>query len=156
MVSAKLSLIIANLFPTSYPNRTFFRYFKVDLESPCPYWPAVGQCMMEGCSVCTCDEDEIPKPWLEHKSKKPKKSEYGWITSPASEYGFEGQGHDDSLGRISVAEGEASNMQLDGMYNDSQQRDVDVVEVEFGDAGGIQNDPEEDTDDSGMTPHSRV
>lgn len=104
--------------------------------------------MMEGCSVCTCDEDEIPKPWLENKSKKPKKSEYGWITSSASSYGFEGQGHDDSLGRISVAEGEAPNMQLDGMYNDLQLRDQDVRQVDTG-VAGIQNDPEEDSDDSG-------
>jgi len=131
-------------------HRTFFRYFKVDLESPCPYWPTVGQCMMEGCSVCTCDEDEIPKPWLEYESKKAQRNEYGWVASSSSPYGFESKSLDDSLGKISVAEGETPNMQLDEMYNDSQARNRDVMVMETGTSGGIQNDPEEDTDDSGM------
>ena len=39
---------------------TFFKYFRVDLERPCPFWHEEGQCMMEGCSVCTCDEKEVP------------------------------------------------------------------------------------------------
>lgn len=132
--------------------RTFFRYFKVDLESPCPYWPTVGQCVMEGCSVCTCDEDEIPKPWLEYESRKAQRNEYGWIAPSASPYGFESQGLDDSLGKISVAEGETPNMQLDEMYNDSQAQNRDVMVMETGTSGGIQNDPEEDTDDSGISP----
>ena len=45
-------------------SRTFFRYFRVDLENPCPFWQENGQCFMEGCSVCACDENEIPKAWL--------------------------------------------------------------------------------------------
>lgn len=104
---------------------------------------------MEGCSVCTCDEDEIPKPWLELESKK-QRNEYGWIASSASTYGFEGQGLDDSLGKISVAEGETPNMQLDEMYNDSQVRNQNVVVMETGTSAGIQNSLDEDADDSGM------
>ena len=48
---------------TQLTELTFFRYFFVDLEKPCPFWQDDGQCMMEGCSVCTCDENEIPLPW---------------------------------------------------------------------------------------------
>jgi hypothetical protein len=75
--------------------------------------------MMEGCSVCACAEDEIPKPWLD-KSKSTGKSssnDYGWITAGNSVYGFEGKGHDDSLGRISVADGEKSGFTLEQMFN---------------------------------------
>ena len=44
-------------------STTFFRYFRVDLESTCPFWQEDGQCIMEGCSVDICDEKEIPKIW---------------------------------------------------------------------------------------------
>jgi hypothetical protein len=107
---------------------------------------------MEGCSVCPCEEDEIPKPWLESESKRAKKSDYGWIASSGSEYGFEGEGRDDSLGRISAAEGESAQLKLDEMYNDSQLRDLDVVKMNTGAVYGIQTDPEEDMDDSGTPP----
>lgn len=103
-----------------FDYRSFFRYFKVDLGSPCPFWPTVGQCVMEGCSVCTCEENEIPRPWLESDGKKSKQgAEYGWISASSSVFGFEGLGQDDSLGQISVAEGESRDMRLDDMYGDS-------------------------------------
>ena len=81
----------------------------MDLESACPFWTEAGQCMNEGCSVCTCDENEIPKPWLEGSGTKPVKvkHDYGWITSSSSGYGYEGKGHDDSLGRISVGDADS-------------------------------------------------
>ncbi|CAG9461595.1 unnamed protein product [Pedinophyceae sp. YPF-701] len=50
--------ILAEL--TSTP---FFRYFKVNLVCDCPFWPEDGMCSAPDCSVCTCPEDEVPKPW---------------------------------------------------------------------------------------------
>lgn len=93
------------IFLQAYPLcRAFFRYFKVDLGRPCPYWKEDGQCVMEGCSVCTCDESEVPKAWLKQTSTNEvdsrKVPDYGWIASLASNYGYDGRGHDDSLGRI--------------------------------------------------------
>eukprot|EP00817_Percolomonadidae_sp_ATCC50343_P007035 CAMPEP_0117426752 /NCGR_PEP_ID=MMETSP0758-20121206/6780_1 /TAXON_ID=63605 /ORGANISM="Percolomonas cosmopolitus, Strain AE-1 (ATCC 50343)" /LENGTH=342 /DNA_ID=CAMNT_0005212063 /DNA_START=52 /DNA_END=1077 /DNA_ORIENTATION=+ len=42
----------------------FFRTFKVDLESECPFWAMERLCGVEGgCSVCKCDEKEVPIPW---------------------------------------------------------------------------------------------
>ena len=41
--------------------RLFFRYFRVYLERPCPFWQDDSQCMMENCAVCACDDKEIPK-----------------------------------------------------------------------------------------------
>lgn len=49
---------------SSLSTSTFFKYFKVDLHRNCPFWHEEGKCMMEGCSVCTCDEREIPQNWL--------------------------------------------------------------------------------------------
>ena len=46
---------------------TFFRYFRVDLERPCPFWQEEGQCTMEGCSVCACDEQEVPRNWFDEQ-----------------------------------------------------------------------------------------
>ena len=59
-VKSYFSLILEKLTSTTY-----FRYFRVDLDSPCPFWNEFGQCNMEGCSVCECDEREIPKTWLD-------------------------------------------------------------------------------------------
>jgi hypothetical protein len=55
--------LLANL-----TSKTFFRYFRVDLERPCPFWHEDGQCVMEGCSVCTCEENEVPKSWIEEQA----------------------------------------------------------------------------------------
>jgi len=59
-VKSFFSLILQRLTTTTY-----FRYFRVDLESSCPFWNEFGQCNMEGCSVCECDEREIPKTWMD-------------------------------------------------------------------------------------------
>jgi len=42
----------------------FFRYYKVNLHSTCPYWAMNRMCTSGGgCNVCECTENEIPKPW---------------------------------------------------------------------------------------------
>lgn len=48
---------------------TFFRYFRVDLERECPFWQEDdGHCTMKGCSVCECDEKEVPRMWIDEQS----------------------------------------------------------------------------------------
>ena len=138
-------------------STTFFRYFRVDLERPCPFWQEDGQCMMEGCSVCTCDEKEVPRSWLDeslfaatelqilqeqeqqqqaqlqqHQQQQQEQqqqqqhsasadsgsssssyqeqgmsgrrtSDFGWISSLTSEFGYSGRGHDDRLGRLNMS-----------------------------------------------------
>ena len=42
----------------------FFRYFKVNLFCDCPFWPDDGMCMLRDCSVCECDDGEVPALWL--------------------------------------------------------------------------------------------
>ena len=41
----------------------FMRYFKVSLYCDCPLWPDDVMCSMRDCSVCECEDDEVPKPW---------------------------------------------------------------------------------------------
>jgi hypothetical protein len=58
--------------------------------------------MIKDCSVCTCQDNEIPLPWLAHSmsSSLPAYSEefIGWVSPSTSSYGFGGKGHDESLG----------------------------------------------------------
>lgn len=51
--------LLANL-----TSRTFFRYFRVDLERSCPFWDEDGSCTLEGCSVGVCENEELPANWL--------------------------------------------------------------------------------------------
>jgi hypothetical protein len=113
-VNDHLSPLLANL-----TSRTFFRYYFVDLEKECPFWNEEGQCMMEGCSVCSCDELEVPKPWLKlgldeeekrriQEDKEGKfdgegENSFGWVTSPSRNGNYLLDIDDDplSLGRVS-------------------------------------------------------
>ena len=109
-----LSPLLSNL-----TERSFFRYFFVDLDKSCPFWHEDGQCVMEGCSVCTCEDTEVPLPWrsvqlsnmdvvslAKEASNEARNYDdslaYGWVSSTNSGYGYEGKGHDDSLGRLST------------------------------------------------------
>jgi len=43
---------------------TFFKIFKVDLDSECPFWAMKKMCSGKGgCNVCQCDEKDIPIAW---------------------------------------------------------------------------------------------
>lgn len=83
--------------------RKFFRYFYVDLEKPCPFYTEDSTCMMEGCSVCACNENEIPTTWLtpEVLGRTDKNSaEFGWVSSQEGE--DENKLADSTLGKIDM------------------------------------------------------
>ncbi|KAF9965093.1 hypothetical protein BGZ70_005416 [Mortierella alpina] len=44
----------------------FFRYFKVNLYKPCPFWDNAGLCMNRDCSVETMDKENVPEKWRSH------------------------------------------------------------------------------------------
>lgn len=46
-------------------HTAFMRYFKVSLYCDCPLWPDDGMCAMRDCSVCECEDHEVPKPWMD-------------------------------------------------------------------------------------------
>lgn len=60
---------------------SFFRYFRVDFNSPCPFWEEEGTCSNEGCQICACEPNEIPKTWLGNRSSD---EDYGWISNHKS------------------------------------------------------------------------
>lgn len=110
--------------------------------------------MMEGCSVCTCDENEIPKPWIlstSNNNNHKKNNDFGWITSSTSSYGYEGKGHDDSLGRIVATkesdEAESIIKEQERMqYETFKRKEIDEYEY-----NEILFDPDIDDDDHGIS-----
>ena len=49
----------------SLRKTAFFRFFKVSLYKECPFWDDDGMCALEACSVCECDEHDVPLAWRE-------------------------------------------------------------------------------------------
>ncbi|XP_038056793.1 ERO1-like protein beta [Patiria miniata] len=41
-------------------TRNFFKFFKVNLDKTCPFWPDDGSCALESCAVCPCPDDQVP------------------------------------------------------------------------------------------------
>jgi len=77
----------------------------VDLERPCPFWKEEGQCVFEGCAVCTCEEGEIPHAWMtivSNGDNDADSGEYGWFSPRSSSFGDGIDGHDDVLGRLDL------------------------------------------------------
>ncbi|EGC39080.1 hypothetical protein DICPUDRAFT_96687 [Dictyostelium purpureum] len=52
-----------NILLNKIVKTRFFKYFKANLFSECPFWVITALCGSEGCGVCECDENEIPLPW---------------------------------------------------------------------------------------------
>nr|KAF6391899.1 endoplasmic reticulum oxidoreductase 1 alpha [Pipistrellus kuhlii] len=38
----------------------YFRYYKVNLKRPCPFWKDISQCGRRDCAVKPCESDEVP------------------------------------------------------------------------------------------------
>lgn len=50
-------------------QRTFFRYFKVDLNKPCPFWHEDMMCSIRDCAVLECEAAEVPPMWIEQDAE---------------------------------------------------------------------------------------
>lgn len=37
---------------------------QVNIYCDCPLWPDDSMCSLRACSVCECDSEEVPAPWL--------------------------------------------------------------------------------------------
>jgi hypothetical protein len=98
-----------------YYRRPFFRYFRVDLEKPCPFWnDEGGMCTNEGCSICPCEEGEIPKAWLQEQQEEigtggegeSREDEYGWISRAGVKHSQEGgETNSGRLGKVTEENG---------------------------------------------------
>jgi ERO1-like protein alpha len=61
---------------TKLVEQNFFRYFQVNFNKPCKFWPdGDGQCGSRNCAVDTCSESEVPEQILNHKDEHKKKDE---------------------------------------------------------------------------------
>ena len=111
-------------------SRTFFRYFRVSLDERCPFWQEDGECMMESCSVCTCDDNEVPRSWVD-ESKRHKlghetnnynygsSDNFGWISSTSSAFDTAGNGQSKAFDRYymsSPAQKTSSQITRDDPY----------------------------------------
>lgn len=100
-----LSLTSFLLFLTSYYYcSSYFRYFKVDLDKPCPFWEDDGaMCTNEGCSICPCEPNEVPKELIVEDQIEglSDEHEYGWISRAGEEGKPGGKTHSGSLGKVS-------------------------------------------------------
>ncbi|XP_078090050.1 ERO1-like protein alpha [Mustelus asterias] len=38
----------------------YFRYYKVNLKKPCPFWSDISYCGLKDCAVQPCEPDEVP------------------------------------------------------------------------------------------------
>ena len=50
-------------------STAYFRYFKVNLFCDCPLWPEDGMCALEACSVCECEDSEVPPVWRKEEQQ---------------------------------------------------------------------------------------
>ena len=47
----------------------YFRIFKVNFDSECNFWTQNKICSFSTCTICSCDEEEIPLPWKQDSFK---------------------------------------------------------------------------------------
>lgn len=58
--------------------KDYFRYFKVNLLRPCPFWADDGKCSLRNCDVETCPSEKVPhglKGESIHKNKYTKEAQ---------------------------------------------------------------------------------
>jgi hypothetical protein len=67
----KLKEINYSLMPivTQLKSTPFFRTYKINLERECPFWVQERLCSNNKCSVCECEDPEIPLFWREQKTR---------------------------------------------------------------------------------------
>lgn len=57
-INQKINPILDNI-----RRSTFFRIFKVNFDSECNFWTQNMICNFSTCSICQCNEEEVPLPW---------------------------------------------------------------------------------------------
>jgi ERO1-like protein alpha len=60
-----LVAINRNTFETlqSLVKTKFFRIIRINIENECPFWAREKMCKSGSCTVCRCDEKDIPQEW---------------------------------------------------------------------------------------------
>ena len=50
-------------------NKSYFSTFKVNMEKECPFWAQQRMCNSNKCSICECDDKEIPLFWKKQQEE---------------------------------------------------------------------------------------
>jgi ERO1-like protein alpha len=58
---------------------------QVNIHCDCPFWPDDSMCMMQSCSVCECDPNEVPSLWLQAEERACSASNTPSPSSPREE-----------------------------------------------------------------------
>lgn len=74
----------------------FFSTFRINMDKECPFWAQKRMCNSQKCSICECDEKDIPKFWKKHQSN----TEMSWssnleFTEPKIAFDSQPRGEDD-------------------------------------------------------------
>ncbi|XP_071835253.1 ERO1-like protein beta isoform X2 [Apostichopus japonicus] len=75
---------------TSLLERDYFKFYKINLNRPCPFWADDGSCAFESCAVCPCSEDmqwldEIPCGLKEDHQEETLSDKYSLPLNTAKE-----------------------------------------------------------------------
>ncbi|XP_014676525.1 PREDICTED: ERO1-like protein beta [Priapulus caudatus] len=77
----------ARIWPLLQPllNRDYFRFFKVNLNNGCPFWPDDSQCSIEACSVDACKDEDVPGGLLQNGNGQGNQYKYSAEAQESSE-----------------------------------------------------------------------
>uniref|UniRef100_A0A023FPJ4 Putative endoplasmic reticulum oxidoreductin-1-like protein n=1 Tax=Amblyomma cajennense TaxID=34607 RepID=A0A023FPJ4_AMBCJ len=80
-------------------QKDYFRFFKVNLKRPCPFWADDSRCALRDCSVTTCSEDSLPQSLRGHERNYVPNDSVSKYSKEANEQDSCDENHD-GLGSI--------------------------------------------------------
>lgn len=116
---------ISSLVGTS----NYFKYFKVNLNKRCPFWPDDSRCALKDCAVDICSEDEIPIGIT--KSKQPLQTSLPKNKDSAADQDYGDQcatGELDNLGNINptISKEQIGNFEQWTVHDDLEDKFCDI------------------------------
>ncbi|XP_043219195.1 ero1-like protein isoform X3 [Amphibalanus amphitrite] len=109
--------------------KDFFRFYKVNLKRPCPFWEDDGRCSQTTCRVKCCNEDELP---IGLKAGAPVESKedpaFKYTEEAQTEKDDEADCDGDSLGDLNTTISASRQKRLDRWtaHDDAQDNFCDV------------------------------
>lgn len=102
-------------------QKDYFRFFKVNLKHPCPFWPDDGRCALRDCSVTTCSEDSIPQSLKGKDAKYPARENVSKYSKAAQSQDTCDENHD-GLGSVNSTISDESYQEFERWqkHDDSQ------------------------------------
>lgn len=150
------------LYPplNSLLSRNYFKFFKVNLKKPCPFWADDSRCAMKGCHVCPCSPDDLPCGLKEEPSENKYSTESNKPEEPSKEEEEEEQCEGEDKNKLGALDTTISRENLiafetwkehdDAQLNFCEQEDEHSGDMEYVD---LLLNPERYTGYKGASPH---